>query len=256
MSENYCLYKHTGPTGLVYIGITKQRLEDRWKNGKGYIDCPKFFHAIQKYGWDAFTHEVIAEGLTKAKAEALEIEYIARYKSNQKGFGYNIAAGGSAASPTEATKRQVSEKMATRWADADYRQKVVESMTGRTRSETAKANISLAQKKRFEDPRQRELVGLRQIGKARTEEAKKKTSETLKRYYTDPKNIEAYKKAHEGVNRKRLARPVLCIETGELFEAVIDASKKMGIERRNIIKVCRGERSKAGGFSWRYVKEI
>ena len=33
MNENYKLYKHTSPSGKVYIGITCQEVEDRWRRG-------------------------------------------------------------------------------------------------------------------------------------------------------------------------------------------------------------------------------
>ena len=57
--ENWKVYRHTGPTNFVYIGITKQQLYKRWSNGRGYSHGqPKFYNAIQKYGWDAFKHEV------------------------------------------------------------------------------------------------------------------------------------------------------------------------------------------------------
>ena len=35
MSENYTVYMHRFPNGKVYIGITKQTVEERWRNGVG-----------------------------------------------------------------------------------------------------------------------------------------------------------------------------------------------------------------------------
>lgn len=32
----YTVYKHTTPSGKVYIGITKQKPWQRWNNGNGY----------------------------------------------------------------------------------------------------------------------------------------------------------------------------------------------------------------------------
>lgn len=34
--NNYCVYKHTSPSGKVYVGITKLKPKYRWNNGKGY----------------------------------------------------------------------------------------------------------------------------------------------------------------------------------------------------------------------------
>lgn len=96
-NRNYCVYCHTNKqNGKKYIGITCQKPEQRWRNGKGYKTCPYFWRAIQLYGWDAFTHEIWYTDLTKHEAEALEIELIAKYETQNPMKGYNISAGGNA----------------------------------------------------------------------------------------------------------------------------------------------------------------
>lgn len=92
--SSYCVYKHTSPSGKVYIGITKRNPLKRWKNGLGYKTQSYFFRAILKYGWENFTHEVLFSGLTKEEAEEKEIELIKSYKSNDFRLGYNIREGG------------------------------------------------------------------------------------------------------------------------------------------------------------------
>ena len=58
----YKIYKHTSPTGKVYIGQTsEEKLYRRWQYGAGYKGCPDFYADILETGWNAFTHEVIAE---------------------------------------------------------------------------------------------------------------------------------------------------------------------------------------------------
>lgn len=91
---SYCVYKHTSPSGKVYIGITRQNPLVRWCNGFGYRGQSYFFKSILKYGWDNFTHEILFTGLTKEEACQREIELIDLYKSNQREFGYNISSGG------------------------------------------------------------------------------------------------------------------------------------------------------------------
>ena len=62
----YTVYKHTSPSGKVYIGITKRKPEYRWNKGKGYRkDQLLFYRAIKKYGWDNFTHEILYTGLSE-----------------------------------------------------------------------------------------------------------------------------------------------------------------------------------------------
>ena len=48
---SYTVYKHTSPSGKVYIGITSIDVVRRWANGKNYVNCICFNRAIQKYGW-------------------------------------------------------------------------------------------------------------------------------------------------------------------------------------------------------------
>lgn len=90
----YVVYKHTTPSGKVYIGITGKKPEYRWKNGNGYKDNAHFDNAIKKYGWENTKHEIVANGLTKEQACDLEIELIAKYHATDQRKGYNISAGG------------------------------------------------------------------------------------------------------------------------------------------------------------------
>lgn len=108
---SYTVYKHTGPTGKVYVGITSQKPESRWgREGSGYKHSPHFKAAIKRHGWDAFVHEIIAEGLTKKEAEALEVRLIAQYDSTNRKKGYNAELGGSAPGRASAeTRRKISE---------------------------------------------------------------------------------------------------------------------------------------------------
>lgn len=120
MDENsrYYVYKHTSPSGKVYIGITQQEPEARWKNGFGYLrknkhgryTQPCMANAIVKYGWENFSHEILFEGLTREEAKAKEIELIAEYKSDNRSFGYNIEHGGDSVDKfSDETKRKISE---------------------------------------------------------------------------------------------------------------------------------------------------
>ena len=69
-------------------------LKRRWQNGQGYRNQSYFNNAIKKYGWDNFSHEVLAENLTQNEAYKLEQYYISLYKSNRREFGYNMSSGG------------------------------------------------------------------------------------------------------------------------------------------------------------------
>lgn len=89
------------PTGKLYIGQTLRTIEKRWKRHirdakKGSEH--KFHRAIRKYGAENFTvEELLAVSAPtkkelKAQLDSLEIEYISRFDTREK--GYNSTDGG------------------------------------------------------------------------------------------------------------------------------------------------------------------
>ena len=46
---------------------------------------------------------------------------------------------------------------------------------------------------------------------------------------------------------------VRCLETGKMYESIADASRDTGINNNSIRSVARGDRNKAGGYTWEYV---
>lgn len=95
MNNNYKVYAHINKqNGKAYIGITnKLKPQYRWGiEGRGYKLQPKFYNAIQKYGWSEFEHCILAENLTKKEALDLETYYIEQYNSINN--GYNILLHG------------------------------------------------------------------------------------------------------------------------------------------------------------------
>lgn len=88
-------------TGKLYIGQTLRTIEKRWKRHirdakKGSEH--KFHRAIRKYGEENFTvEELLAVSAPtkkelKAQLDSLEIEYISRFNTREK--GYNSTDGG------------------------------------------------------------------------------------------------------------------------------------------------------------------
>lgn len=94
MEKNFTVYKHTNvKNGKVYIGITSQKPEKRWReDGSGYKNQPKFFNAILKYGWHNFRHDVLYTNLNEKDAISLEKQLISECNSIVN--GYNQRRGG------------------------------------------------------------------------------------------------------------------------------------------------------------------
>lgn len=92
--KKYTVYRHTTPSGKVYIGITKQNPEKRWENGNGYKGNEHFYRAILKYGWENIKHEIICQAsLSSVQAGAVEKSFIALYDSTNPDKGYNHSIG-------------------------------------------------------------------------------------------------------------------------------------------------------------------
>lgn len=99
--RRYCVYIHINKiNGKKYCGQTCKNLKSRFgKNGYGYKECPRFYNAILKYGWDNFDHVVLQDHLTKEEADKLEIQTIEQYNLTDDEYGYNINQGGQLKQP-------------------------------------------------------------------------------------------------------------------------------------------------------------
>lgn len=95
--KTWIVYKHTSMrSGKSYIGITSKTMEQRWKE---HVDASKhtgyhFHNAIQLYGKDNWTHEILHDNIdTVEEAEALEKYCIKKYDTFEN--GYNRTSGGA-----------------------------------------------------------------------------------------------------------------------------------------------------------------
>lgn len=104
MIENGKIYKYTNLiNGMIYIGQTKQTLEQRDKKHLQQLDDNTFFHrAIKKYGRENFSLELVEENIPFDMLDEKEKYYInffdSYYTTNK---GYNLTQGGQWGSGTQ-----------------------------------------------------------------------------------------------------------------------------------------------------------
>ena len=248
--NNYYVYKHTFPNNKVYIGITQQEPEKRWKNGLGYDAHQTLMkRAIKKYGWKNIKHEILYKNLNKNEACNKEIELIALYDSTNKQKGYNVSQGGEGTigvKPTEESKLKNRIAHLGKKASLETRKKISESNKGKhnkKRTKEQKKKISEATKKAMQNPILRKRLSEthsgknhRNYGKHLSEETKKKISETEK-----------------GKHKK--GKKVICIETNKIYESITLASNDTKADKYGIGQVCLGKRKSAGGLHWKFIEE-
>ena len=124
--HKYCVYELVFPNGKRYIGLTSQKPESRWKNGRGFKD-QLVYKPIKKYGWKNIKHIVISSGLTQEQAVRLEKYLIGYYKSNIPLFGYNCTEGGECGNNKERRRgsRSSVRKSKTKSSKTDGRRMIL-----------------------------------------------------------------------------------------------------------------------------------
>lgn len=247
----YTVYKHTTPSGKVYIGITKQKPEQRWDNGNGYKKNEHFYRAILKYGWENIEHEIVENGLTKQQACDLEIDLIAEYDATDPRNGYNNSIGGECGSlgvhPSAETRLKISESLNRAYLNPELRQKLSEAKKGKRPSyECIMKSVEAHRGKPLSNETRRK-ISMKLKGKPLSDETRKKMSEARKG-----------KKASEHVilaMTEATSKKVLCVETGEVYKSISEAGRQLGISFKAISNVCRGKAKTSGGYHWEYAEE-
>jgi len=103
----FLIYKHTSPSGKSYIGQTSNYEYRSWRHNRDDNKCRRFAAAIKKYGWENFTHEILADNLTQEEANKLEEHYILDHNTLTP-HGYNLTTGGDGKQCSEETKAKIS----------------------------------------------------------------------------------------------------------------------------------------------------
>lgn len=150
----------------IYIGYTSN-WQNRLKNHQSRYQTinTAFYHAIRKYGWDMFSHEIIYQSLDKEHTlNEMEGYFIREYNSHiDDGHGYNMSYGG------EGNKNYCIET----------RYKLGSANRGKTlkpRSEETKRKIGIANSKKKRTDAEKQHLRDINLGKKQSEECVLKRS--------------------------------------------------------------------------------
>lgn len=233
MERKYCVYCHTAPDGRRYIGVTCRKPEKRWNYGRGYKENSYFTRAIEKYGWNSFTHEILCEGLTRKGASDLERRFIAYYETTDRAKGFNLELGGLNGDKelSEETKRKIGDAHRGKYTEAQWAATIARRGKGHTHTEEAKKKIGDAHRGKHLSEEHRKLLSEIHKGKKLSESAKEKLREK---------------------NMKRVSQLLMDGTFVRSYESIREAAKAMGVKPPSISACCRGIVSNSCGYLWKY----
>lgn len=227
------IYKITNKiNNKIYIGQTTGSLQNRWwHHCKPSSECVCLSRAIQKYGRENFTIEQIDCACSFDELDVKERYWIEYYDSMDKQKGYNLQSGGHknhVFSEETRLKLKNSLKNSVKFKES-------------CRSESRRRKLSESHKGLKQSPETIAKKIKHHIGRKASDECRQRISDS---------RIGRFK---YGENPN--AKVVICLETGELFDCILNASIAKNINKTCISAVCRGKRKTAGGYHWRFADE-
>ena len=242
--------------GKKYVGQSVD-IYSRWNKEKNILKKDEkawnvyLQNAWKKYGEDNFKFYIL-ERCDEEQLDEREIYWVSYYHTyigDVECNGYNGTIGGQDAIWKNPWNRGTSYS-------EEYKEKIRQSM----------------QRYVEQHPDRLELLDEIRTKYWLNEENKKKRSQKMIERYQDQserekqrdRSIELWssdehkKRQKEGMIHSRIAKPVICIETGRLFPVCSDAMRWLGRNPKScnmILKVCRGEKETAFGYHWKFANE-
>lgn len=213
---HYYVYIHRKASNGEIFYVGKGK-NNRCTSVKNRSKCWKHIH--NKHG---VTCEIVANSLMENEAFLLEKKLIKDIGRRDLNLGtlVNLTDGGDGVTNYKITDAR--------------RLQIKESSTGRRHTDKTKELISAANK-----------------GKIVSDVTKSKLSASKKGLlWTDELRASIIGK------RKSNYKSVICIETGDIYESAVAASKAINGDPSLISKVCRGVRPSYRGFHWKFVNDL
>jgi group I intron endonuclease len=242
--------------GKKYVGQTTKEIKNRLYEHKHEANnrCKQIIHkAIKKYGWNNF--DVTYFECSKEILDAMERILIYLWDT-QIPNGYNAESGGcinkSHSNETKEIIRQ--DHLKNKYTVGDKNYFYDKHFYGednpfysKHHTDETKIKLSNANKGRFAGKNNscygKYGANHPAYGNKHSEETKQKIS-----------------KAHKGKivseeTKIKISKRVICIETGEIFNSIKNASKVKNIDASSISACCKGKLKTAGKLHWKYYEE-
>lgn len=243
--KKYTVYKHTAPSGKVYIGLTCCNPKERWDSGHGYKRNFHFWNAIQKYGWQNIQHEIVATNLTQKQACDLEKDLIQKYDSTNPNKGYNVLAGGTYGFTfhhTDESKNKISQASKKLWESEEHRKYMSERCSGENNPFYGKHHTNETREKIKKHAKEHPL----------TDDEIQKRVERLRQANL---GIKRRKESVEKSARAKWKKVKQLSKDGELikvWDSAKEACETLHIQKSTVCQCCKGVKKTAGGYRWEY----
>jgi group I intron endonuclease len=266
MERKWCVYKHTTPSGKMYVGVTSQKPSRRWNNGNGYSRNKYFSRAIYKYGWDNITHEILASDLTKEEASLMERDLINDLDLTNPYKGYNLESGGYYGYElNDLSKHKMSESKKGKYVGNknpmygkkhtdESKRKMSEALKGRVITDEWRKHIS---EKMSGEGNPMYGVPSPMKGKKFTQEHRNKISAALsgRKLSEETKRKLSQSKIGKTVKAVMMINPITH-DLIRIYPSITKASEDINISACCISNCCAGRSKTAGGYVWKYKEDI
>lgn len=224
--------------------------------------------ALAKYGIDNFELTLLETYLPLEDLDGMEQYWMDYYQSYDLSIGYNVCKEAGTTRGyhhTEADKAKMSEIARKRFAEHPEYCKCGEDnpMYGRHPSEETRAKMSASRMGnqnakgstwRMSDEARakisRAMKGKQNcLGRKLSKETRDKIAEGNRNRVISEDTRKKMSESHKGKTTKK----VMCIETGDIFNSVTEASVFVNKDGSAISACCRGKQKTCGGYHWRYV---
>lgn len=266
MAETYgVIYKITNKeNGKVYIGQTTQglmkRIRQHRSEAKRYDElqargCRCLYRAMNKYGCDTFSVEIVYEAHDANDLDEAESFFIKEYGSLAPN-GYNIESGGNAGKTlSEETRKMISDKVSILWSDPAYREHMSDIHKGIVWDEDVVRRRAESTRRAFKGktPEERRAIAMRK--RAGVMAGRHYDCGKFKGSGVDGRTTEEHKILMSEKNGKR----VICLETGDVYRSARHAAESIGKNKTcgtNIAGCCNGRYKSMYGYTWRWESEV
>lgn len=236
--KKYTIYYHKSQDEKYYIGQTCQEVKDRWKNGHGYNSQKFNMDIIESYGgWENFEHGILETDVNESEVDEKEAYYIALYDAIDNGFN--------------TYKENYSRyHFSDLWRNEETRKAIIAKLVALRNTAEYHESQSNMMKNLWQTEEYRESQK-----KAWTEERKNQRSRQTKECWKDEEYRNKIAQAQSGYMkkkwdnpefRKKICKPVRCLETGEIFETIKAAAEWCGVKPNTLCTALSSKTHQSG----------